>query len=154
MTHLLIIIMLMAPVRSIGVNCKGKNCRKPKATHEVQRSRYKRGHRRRNKNAKYRLKRRRKSGGTYGRRPSQIKRRRGNVKRTETPKRIQTPKTTQAPKRRKLSQKRRHARDLMLLQWTTSIILSDPEYGEAYRRILDKQIRKKNKGSKKTRGSR
>ena len=154
MTHLLIIIMLMAPVRTVGVNCKGKNCRKPKATHEVQRSRYKRGDRRGNKNAKYRLKRRRKSGGTYGQKPTRIKRRSGNIKRTETPKRIQAPKTTPAPKRRTLSQERRRARDLMLLQWTTSIMLSDPEYGEAYRRILDKQIRKKNKGSKKTPGSR
>lgn len=147
MTHLLIIIMLMAPVRSVGVNCKGKNCRKPKATHEVQRSRYKRGERRRTSRTRTRKR-------TRTQKPAQIKRRRGNVKRTETPKRIQTPKTTQAPKRRTLSHKRRRARDLMILQWTTSIMLSDPEYGEAYRRILDKQIRKKNKGSKKTPGSR
>jgi len=149
MTHLLIIIMLMAPVRSVGVNCKGKNCRKPKETHEVQRSRYKRGELRGNKNTKYRLKRRRKSGGTIGRKPAQIKRRRGNAKKAKTPKHIQTPMTTQAPKRRTLSQKRRRARDLMLLQWTTSIILSDPEYGKSYRRMLDKQAKKRKKKGKK-----
>ena len=42
----------------------------------------------------------------------------------------------------------------MLLQWTTSIMLSDPEYGEVYRNILDDEIRKKKKRPKKTRGSR
>jgi len=139
LTHLLVIIMLMAPVRPVGVNCKGKNCRKPKSSHEAQRQRYQRGKRvRPTKNARSRT-------PTRTRNRTQTKRK--DTQKVRTPKSIQKPMTTQAPKRSTQRQRDRFIRDKMLYRWTMHILLSDPEYGYIYRSALKKK--KKARSAKK-----
>lgn len=131
MTQLFLIIILLAPVRSTGVNCKDKNCRKPKATHEVQRTRYQRGKRVRP------TRRSQTRAPTRTRNHTQTKRK--DTHKARTPRSIQKPKTTQAPKRPTQRKKNRFARDRMLYQWSMHILLSDPEYGHIYRSVLKKK---------------
>jgi hypothetical protein len=139
LTQLLLIIMLLAPVRSVGVHCKDKNCRKPKASHEVQRTRHQKGKRVRPT--------RRSQTHTSARTRNHTQTKRKDTHKAPPPKRIQQPKTTQAPKRSTQRQRDRFIRDKMLYRWTMHILLSDPEYGYIYRSALKKK-KKKKKGEK------
>ncbi len=122
---LLFCFTLASPTHGLSKPTSSRVTTQKKSKTKRYRSRNARG-----KKAKYRLKRRRKAGGTYGKNRTLPK---------TTRKTIPTKRKTRSGEVRQTKRKTRRGiskTDLMLLQWQTQILLSDPVYGRTYRKLL------------------
>lgn len=154
----LLIVSLLAPIRTVSPdatkNKKSQVSRQSKAkrTVKLRRGNIGRNNRRRH-NQKYELQRRRKAGGTITRtRNSRATNNRNNtVRKRNTNRRVRTQTHQQAtPPRQRQAQSSKNSRSARarqarkeLFRYQLEILLSDPEMGPLYRRIIESQQKSK-----------